>query len=725
MHFKREWGIRLALLILSPAAFFALLDVALRAAGVGFPAAFLVPAFGGHMFAPNPRFGELFFPKRMARVPAPHLLEDPKRQGTFRIFVLGESAAMGVPEPELSFGRTLEILLHERYPGMRFEVVNAAMTAINSHAILRIARDCARHSPDLFVVYMGNNEVVGPYGPGTVFTPAMSWLPLIRFNIWQRSTRSGQWIGSLLTRAQARPEWRGMEMFQDRLAPLDDPRLAGMYRNFQRNLEDIVAIGRRAGVPALLSTVAVNLKDCPPFAGAAAADEFRKGHWARARDLDELRFRADSRINAIIREVAARSGAILGDAERAFGPVPGSDLFYEHVHLRFRGNYLLARTVAGRIQVREQAAGDFPDEERVARLLPYTPWDEYRMASQMHALMERPPFTKQLGYRTAREQRLRLLKAPVNAAEALGDYAVVMKLRPDDAHVQLRYAELLRQAGRPADGEPVWRGLLRQAAGIKEWHAGLAGVLSDQGRADEAAAEYRRALELDPDYDIAQFGWAVALARQKRYREAADHYRAALRINPAYAEAWNNLGLALEDAREAEKCYRQAVGLRPEYTEARNNLALALTSQGRLEEAAAELREAIRRDPESEGSHRNLAATLGRAGAALLQSGDLTRAVDAYRGAVQAWPRSAEMHYNYGLVLARAGKLDAAIEEYREALRLNAGSAEIHNNLGTALARLGRFKEAAAHFQQAVKIRPEFSAARGNLDRARHQLGGR
>ena len=79
-----------------------------------------------------------------------------------------------------------------------------------------------------------------------------------------------------------------------------------------------------------------------------------------ARDLDVLRFRADSRINAIIREVAAAqeaAGVRFADAERALaeddldadGRCGEEDLFYEHVHLTFEGNYLLARAVLDQV----------------------------------------------------------------------------------------------------------------------------------------------------------------------------------------------------------------------------------------------------------------------------------------------------------------------------------------------------------------------------------------
>ena len=140
-----------------------------------------------------------------------------KPAGTVRIFVLGGSAAQGIPDPSFSFGRILEVMLRERYPDVKFEVVNAAMTAINSHVALEIARDCAAHQPDLFVVYMGNNEVVGPYGPGTVF---QQWSPSRRLDSRQRLAEinarravARRRDGLVPSRNGSPTAWRGMEMF--------------------------------------------------------------------------------------------------------------------------------------------------------------------------------------------------------------------------------------------------------------------------------------------------------------------------------------------------------------------------------------------------------------------------------------------------------------------------------------------------------------------------------
>ena len=261
---------------------------------------------------------------------------------------------------------------------------------------------------------MGNNEVVGPYGPGTVFQQWARRLAMVRFAIGVKSTRVGQLLGDVIARYgrddNTVDTWHGMEMFLGNEVAEDDPRLSRVYDNFQSNLTDICARAQRAGAAVILSTVAVNLKDCPPLASLHRADLspedlarweslYRPGvaaeasgdlpraiellerggpdrrslcgtpvsSWAvpggdrpgvtsppavrRARNSDALRFRADSRINAIIREVAEAQptgNVLLVDAEQALAKegtgadsIPGEDLFYEHVHLTFEGNYLL------------------------------------------------------------------------------------------------------------------------------------------------------------------------------------------------------------------------------------------------------------------------------------------------------------------------------------------------------------------------------------------------
>src|SRR5436305_12524172 len=45
-----------------------------------------------------------------------------------------------------------------------------------------------------------------------------------------------------------------------------------VYHHFQQNLEDILQLASASGARVLLSTVASNLKDCPPFASLHRPD---------------------------------------------------------------------------------------------------------------------------------------------------------------------------------------------------------------------------------------------------------------------------------------------------------------------------------------------------------------------------------------------------------------------------------------------------------------------
>jgi hypothetical protein len=95
--------------------------------------------------------------------------------------------------------------------------VNAAMTGINSHVILPIARDCGREDGDIWVIYMGNNEVVGPFGSGTVFGRQTPNLYLIRGSLIVKGTRTGELLSQILAGSggatAADSEWGGMAMF--------------------------------------------------------------------------------------------------------------------------------------------------------------------------------------------------------------------------------------------------------------------------------------------------------------------------------------------------------------------------------------------------------------------------------------------------------------------------------------------------------------------------------
>ena len=263
----RKWLFRALAATIGPAICLLGLEFGLQLFGYGHSPDFFMKLESGDAYTTNPRFGYRFFPSSMAREPAPCRLPARKADNTYRIIILGGSAARGTPDWTLGFGRFLQAMLQQARPDMKFEVVNAAMTAINSHVVLPIARDAAEHDPDLFVVYMGNNEVVGPYGTAAMFGDFSPNLTLIRTGIYVNSTRTGQLIKSLFASAGAdKTQWDGMQMFLDRQVAASDPKLQDAYKHFRSNLNEICNVAQDAETPMILCTVATNLKDSAPFA---------------------------------------------------------------------------------------------------------------------------------------------------------------------------------------------------------------------------------------------------------------------------------------------------------------------------------------------------------------------------------------------------------------------------------------------------------------------------
>lgn len=242
---QRLWLFRLLAVFVVPALLLGGLELALRLAGYGYPTSFFVrnPVPGQATLVENRQFSLRYFAPELMRIPNPVAFHPVKPPDTLRVFIFGESAAEGDPAAAFGFARVLQVLLREQYPERRIEVINTAVTAINSHVIRPIAREAAAHDGDVWVVYMGNNEVVGPFGSGTVFGAQAPPLPVIRATVALKATRTGQFLDNLLQwsgRRAGTREWEGMEMFLQQQIRQSDPRMARVYGNFQQDRKSVV-----------------------------------------------------------------------------------------------------------------------------------------------------------------------------------------------------------------------------------------------------------------------------------------------------------------------------------------------------------------------------------------------------------------------------------------------------------------------------------------------------
>ena len=119
-------------------------------------------------------------------------------------------------------------------------------------------------------------------------------------------------------------------------------------------------------------------------------------------------------------------------------------------------------------------------------------------------------------------------------------------------------------------------------------------------RCDEAAALYRRAIELDPNLALAYTNLANLRYRRGDMAEAVTLYRRAIEIDARQPEAHYNLGyLCLERGENwcAILHLRRAVASRPEFADAHFNLGVALERIGEPVRAGAHWRRYLELEP--------------------------------------------------------------------------------------------------------------------------------
>lgn len=271
---RRRLAFRLLVTLGVPLLLLPGLELALRVAGHGFSTRYFERAADGTNLTTNPRFAWQFYSRETSTAPTPLLVTAEKPAGTTRILVLGESAAAGTPDPAFSFSRMLEVMLRGQYPDRRFEVINVAMRGINSHILLPIAREAAALSPDLSIVYAGNNELIGLHSPSPTEFSLTQHLRLLRMGHALKRTRTYQLFQNVLKRFLPVPpdKRQDMEYLRTQRLALDDPKRRAVYDNFRANLEDICGALQRDNAPVLLCNVAVNLRDFPPLASLHRAD---------------------------------------------------------------------------------------------------------------------------------------------------------------------------------------------------------------------------------------------------------------------------------------------------------------------------------------------------------------------------------------------------------------------------------------------------------------------
>lgn len=198
-------------------------------------------------------------------------------------------------------------------------------------------------------------------------------------------------------------------------------------------------------------------------------------------------------------------------------------------------------------------------------------------------------------------------------------------------------------------GLTLWQTVLDRWPPHARAHRNLAAELKLANRRDEEVEHLRAAVKDLPELRSVLGLELLALGRNM---EAADEFRLYLRHHPRDADAWSNLGNALD-------------GL------------------GRGDEALDAFSHAVDVDPNNGLSQRNLALQY-------LQKDDFNNAVVHAREGVRLTPGDADAHTLLGLALIGQQKIDEALAEFRTSLQLRPTNNDASGYLERTLKAIGR-----------------------------------
>jgi serine/threonine protein kinase/Flp pilus assembly protein TadD len=283
----------------------------------------------------------------------------------------------------------------------------------------------------------------------------------------------------------------------------------------------------------------------------------------------------------------------------------------------------------------------------------------------------------------------------VGAVEVLG---LALARRPDEVSLLDTLGKVLERQERLAEAIGCYRAARARNPGLG---VSLGQALGKAGQWGEGEAILRDLARQQPNNpEIFHYLGYFLSHGQKKYVEVEAACRKAIALKPDYAEAYTNLGAALDDQGkpvEAEAACRKAIALKPDYAGAYNNLGGALNNQGKPVEAEAACRKAIALKPDLAEAYYNL-------GNALIMQGKPVEAEAAYRKAIALKPDYAGAYCNLGVALNNQGKPVEAEAACRKAVALKPDYAEAYCNLGVALRHQGRFTESLEAFRRGHEL---------------------
>jgi tetratricopeptide (TPR) repeat protein len=229
---------------------------------------------------------------------------------------------------------------------------------------------------------------------------------------------------------------------------------------------------------------------------------------------------------------------------------------------------------------------------------------------------------------------------------------------------------------------------------------------------------YAHVLAVDPDNYLAHTYLGSTLLNENRPAVARDHFQRAVELRPDYRVAQLRLALAderLDQDDAALAVYLNWLKLHPNDGEAQFFCANALARLNRRLEAVPHYYRAIELEPQNADACYNL-------GAVLQDSGHPDEALCRYRQALALNSKLTDAHYDAGVLLLDRNQPVEALLHFQAVVEMRTNDAAAWLALGLAQEQLDRTQAAIASLEQAQRLNPGAADVSEALSRVRGKL---
>jgi tetratricopeptide (TPR) repeat protein len=197
-----------------------------------------------------------------------------------------------------------------------------------------------------------------------------------------------------------------------------------------------------------------------------------------------------------------------------------------------------------------------------------------------------------------------------NAAEAVKVFQELVQIQPDKASTWIQLAAALRECGHPLEAIACVRKALAMGGVERLAHLAMGTLYLGEKQPKQAAAHFKKVLELEQDDFAARSGLSHALLKLGKLQEALLPAEEAVAKEPQNPAAWYQLGtvrLLLRDDAGARDACSEAVRLNPTAHWAWGNLGGALLHLGDYARAQEACERSLALEPNAVEPHWNLA----------------------------------------------------------------------------------------------------------------------